>query len=405
MAKILAVDDEPDMIWAITNVLLSENHSVVSVNSGEEALEKVEKVPVDLVLLDFRLPGMDGVQILEKIKQIRPELPVIMVTGYGGVEEAVQSIKLGAAHYIPKPFDNDHLIETVNKSLNVTRFKKEGIFEKRLMEKIVPDKSDHGKDVQPRIVRQSRPPGKGRFAAVLSSLGVLAALGAGTFWYLSPAVREYAVSAASVSGISWGNDRVWVSDWLSENIQTYQLRDSKMEFGAKFKLKGFHVTGLARGGEFLYTCDSWKKKIYKHDLDTSLTVLASYDSPGPNPSGLYYDDNYLWSCDGTTRMIYRHSLDADLTVVESFPSQGVFPVGLYHDDRDFWSASAVEKKVYTNLMDQRFAGGRTFSLPETLDVPQQISAFTVRNGTAWIAFEGVGKLYRVSLSRLKETPP
>src|SRR3989344_3377957 len=138
MAKILVVDDEPDMIWAISNVLLSEGHSVVSVNSGEEALVKVKESPLDLVLLDFRLPGMDGIQILEKVKQIKPELPVIMVTGYGGIEEAVQSMKLGAAHYIPKPFDNQHLIETVNKSLQLNTLKKEGLFGKRAVEKIEP---------------------------------------------------------------------------------------------------------------------------------------------------------------------------------------------------------------------------------------------------------------------------
>ena len=77
------------MIWALTNVLLSENHSVISVNSGEEALERIQQVAVDLVLLDFRLPEMDGIQILEKMKAMQPKLPVIMVTGYGGIEEAV----------------------------------------------------------------------------------------------------------------------------------------------------------------------------------------------------------------------------------------------------------------------------------------------------------------------------
>src|SRR3989338_8048936 len=138
MAKILVVDDEPDMIWAITNVLLEENHSVVSVNSGEEAITKVKDASIELVLLDFRLPGMDGIQILERIRQMRPELPVIMVTGYGGIEEAVQSIKLGAAHYLSKPFDNSQLVESVEKALKMNALKSEGLFGKRLAEKMDP---------------------------------------------------------------------------------------------------------------------------------------------------------------------------------------------------------------------------------------------------------------------------
>ena len=138
MAKILVVDDEHDMIWALTNVLLSENHTVVSVDSGEEALKKIEQTPLELVLLDFRLPGMDGIQVLEKIKLKKPELPVIMVTGYGGIEEAVQAIKLGATDYVSKPFDNDHLIEVINKALQIDTLKKGGLFEKRVVEKLEP---------------------------------------------------------------------------------------------------------------------------------------------------------------------------------------------------------------------------------------------------------------------------
>ena len=124
MAKILVVDDEPDMILALSNVLLPENHTVLSANSGEEALEKIKQTVVDLVLLDFRLSGIDGIHILQKIKEIEPGLPVIMVTGYGGVDETVQSIKLGASHYLPKPFDNEQLIDLVNKSLQLDIFKK-----------------------------------------------------------------------------------------------------------------------------------------------------------------------------------------------------------------------------------------------------------------------------------------
>src|SRR3989344_3015287 len=208
MAKILVVDDEPDMIWAISNVLLSEGHSVVSVNSGEEALVKVKESPLDLVLLDFRLPGMDGIQILEKIKQIKPLLPVIMVTGYGGIEEAVQAIKLGASHYISKPFDNAQLIESVNKALQMDALRSEGLFGKRLAEKISPPKAERPsvqfQKKQSPVMKNILP------LSVAAGLFALFFIGGLYFWDSKGGTdREFAIGHSKVSGLAFSGSSLW----------------------------------------------------------------------------------------------------------------------------------------------------------------------------------------------------
>jgi CheY-like chemotaxis protein len=430
MAKILVVDDEPDMIWAITNVLLSENHSVVSVNSGEEALQKVRETPLDLVLLDFRLPGMDGIQILENIRQIKPGLPVVMVTGYGGIEEAVQAIKLGAAHYIAKPFENDHLVEIVNKSLQLDSLKKEGVFGKRAVEKIDPRLQNakpnstlppvapppapqppvfsNPPEFSPEPVFSAPSSSKTRWAAwIAGSLLSVALLAGGAFYWLhrGGSNRVYSVPDANVSGLSWGGDYLWSCDWFTQTVYQYQPEEQEMRVIRTFPLKGMHLTGIAWSAQGLYTCDSWKKTISRHRLDSSLTVAETVPSPGPNPSGLFFDGKYLWSCDGTTRKIYQHALDDQLTVLSTYDSPGVFPVGLFHDQKDFWSASATGMKIYRNDLTDRFKLVKAYIFPDSGDIGQQISAFTLGKNRIWIAYERVNKLYEKQIQDLQETQP
>ena len=403
MAKILVVDDEPDMIWAITNVLLTENHSVVSVSSGEEALVKV-KENIDLVLLDFRLPGMDGIQILEKIKQMKPELPVIMVTGYGGIEEAVQSIKLGASHYLSKPFDNAHLIETVNKSLRLDLLKKESLFGKRLAEKLEPKAPGQEKPASP--VARKGPGGNRWIKPVLAALlfAVLAAGAAMVAWKkMGGGEAEYLIPNSHVSGLSWGQNHLWVSDWFIQSIQQYDFADGQVNLSKTFILPGYHFTGIAWVEGVIFTCDSWKKTISKHNMDEKLSVAAGYPSPGPNPSGLFYDGKYLWSCDGDTRKIYQHALDQNLTVLATYDTPALFPVGLYHDKTNFWVASAVGMKIFRHLINERFRLDKTYAFPDVSNLGKPISAFTFKDGEIWMACEGVNKVFRKDLKSLQET--
>ncbi|OGR82174.1 MAG: hypothetical protein A2901_04270 [Elusimicrobia bacterium RIFCSPLOWO2_01_FULL_54_10] len=404
MAKILVVDDEPDMIWAITHVLLSEGHSVVSVNSGEEALVKVKDAAVGLVLLDFRLPGMDGIQILEKIKQARPELPVIMVTGYGGIEEAVQAIKLGAAHYISKPFDNSQLVESVNKALQVGTLKTEGLFGKRLAEKIAPGKA---KDILPKAPHKNQlwlgnlvPWSAGITLFFLFFLGGI------YFWKGAGASdKEFLIGHSKVSGLAFSGTTLWVTDWFTEQIERYAWDGKNLALAGSVILPGAHLTGIAAGPDFIFTCDSWKKQIHKHARGDRLTIIETFPSPGPEPSGLFYDGKYLWSCDGKTRKIYQHALDAALTVLAEYDSPAQFPVGLFHDGVTFWTAGAVGTKIYKNTLTERFKPEGAYAFKESPVPGKSVSAFTLHDGQIWATYEGINRIYRRNPKKLLQILP
>jgi two-component system, NtrC family, response regulator len=125
METILIVDDEKNYPLILSAILEEEGYETLTANSGREALEKLSNSDVDLVLTDMKMPSMDGIELLEKIKTIDSELPVIMMTAYGTVEKAVEAMQKGAYNYILKPFDNDSLVLYVEKAVTMYRVIKE----------------------------------------------------------------------------------------------------------------------------------------------------------------------------------------------------------------------------------------------------------------------------------------
>jgi DNA-binding NtrC family response regulator len=127
MAKgnILVVDDEVVICKSVQRILSPEGYEVGIALSGEEALEKISQESFDIVITDLKMPGMDGMELLTKIKEKDPEIIVIIITGYSTVQTAVQAMKMGALDYIPKPFTPEELIVVVEKALE----KKKLIFE------------------------------------------------------------------------------------------------------------------------------------------------------------------------------------------------------------------------------------------------------------------------------------
>lgn len=122
---ILIVDDDKDMRFILSDLLKNEGYNTIAVENGPEALEKIRKHTFNLILLDFKLYGMDGMQVLEKIKQIDKDIIIIMLTAYGEVKKAVKAMKLGAFDYITKPFDNEELILVVKRALQTQYLNKE----------------------------------------------------------------------------------------------------------------------------------------------------------------------------------------------------------------------------------------------------------------------------------------
>lgn len=116
-AKILVVDDERDICRALEFLLSREGYKVVTANSGQEALKKIESEDFDLVISDLRMEGIDGLQVLEKALAVNPGLIVIIMTAYASVESAVEAMKKGASDYIVKPFINEDVKMTVRRLL------------------------------------------------------------------------------------------------------------------------------------------------------------------------------------------------------------------------------------------------------------------------------------------------
>jgi ATP-dependent Lon protease len=114
---ILVIDDEEIARKNLTHILTKENYEVTTASDGDEALKKLDASEFEVVITDLKMPGMDGMEILEKIKTKNPDTKVIMITGYATVPSAVEAMKKGAFHYIAKPFRLDEVRTTVKNAL------------------------------------------------------------------------------------------------------------------------------------------------------------------------------------------------------------------------------------------------------------------------------------------------
>lgn len=116
--RILVVDDEPDTLTTLFDLLTSEGYSVATASDGCDALSILERVRPDLVICDMRMPGFDGMEVLVRIRRMKPEANVIFLTAYGTDETARLGAEAGARELILKPFRNHELLATIRRVLN-----------------------------------------------------------------------------------------------------------------------------------------------------------------------------------------------------------------------------------------------------------------------------------------------
>ena len=109
MKNVLVIDDDEKICWAFEQFLTDEGHQSIIANNAEEGLRKIQSETPDIILLDVRLPGMNGLEALKQIKALQPEAIVIVMTAYDNVETTIQAMQLHAFDFIPKPIDLDQV--------------------------------------------------------------------------------------------------------------------------------------------------------------------------------------------------------------------------------------------------------------------------------------------------------
>ena len=142
MKKILIADDEKNMRWILEKSLKERGFEVIEAKDGEEAFNSFIDGEPDIVILDYKMPKIDGMEVLKRIKKINENIPVIMITAHGSTDSAVEAMKLGAADYISKPFDVNELNIAIFKALNIEKLNSEieflrnevsGTFDKKII--------------------------------------------------------------------------------------------------------------------------------------------------------------------------------------------------------------------------------------------------------------------------------
>ena len=135
MAKILIIEDEASIRRVLTRILSEESdaYQVEEAEDGAQGLEKIKATDYDLVLCDIKMPKMDGEEVLEAVKKIKPEIPIVMISGHGDMETAINTMRLGAFDYISKPPDLNRLLNTVRNALD----RKQLVVENKILKKKV----------------------------------------------------------------------------------------------------------------------------------------------------------------------------------------------------------------------------------------------------------------------------
>lgn len=119
---ILVVDDEQDLCEMLVKIFYEEGYVTDMANSGKDAIKKIREGGVDFVLLDIMMPEMSGIETLQQIKAIRPELPIVMITAYATLKTAQEAMRFGAYDYITKPFNLECIKEVIKHGLEEQQY-------------------------------------------------------------------------------------------------------------------------------------------------------------------------------------------------------------------------------------------------------------------------------------------
>jgi DNA-binding NtrC family response regulator len=138
--KILVVDDEPDMLKLLSMIIREKTpYETVTTNNPLEALEMAKQGSFDLIIADLKMPGLDGMELLEAVKRTDQDVPVIIITAYGTLESAVETMHKGGFDFITKPFRKEQILYTIDKALKWVKLLKENRMLKEELKKARPE--------------------------------------------------------------------------------------------------------------------------------------------------------------------------------------------------------------------------------------------------------------------------
>jgi len=125
-AKILAVDDEPDMLKLLSMIVREKTqHQIVTTNNPLEALEIVKQGSIDMVIADLKMPGLDGSELLDAIREVNKDIPVVIITAFATEEAAAETLEKGGFDFIIKPFRKEQILTTIDKAIKWTQMQRE----------------------------------------------------------------------------------------------------------------------------------------------------------------------------------------------------------------------------------------------------------------------------------------
>ncbi len=383
MARILIVDDEPDMRLAIKNVLKLRGYEIFEAGDGLAALDIIRKHEIHLMLLDLRLPGMDGIEVLEKTRKINRSLPVVMITGYGHIRSAVDVMKLGANEYLQKPFENTQLVKTVRRFLD----------DKKNVEDN--DTSSVEKSAQKSSLF-SRPFAKKVYVAfAIAAIGLFI-----HFSILSKQLsyhKVFPIESSNISSMAWDKEDLWAGDWVEETIYQYHFSKNELKLKKKYKLAGVHIGGIAVSDGIIYIADSWKKNIQKRKIDDNLTLIKNY-SFSKEIINIFFDGEYLWSCD-TNGTLLVHRMDDSLSVISSFKLSNR-PDQIFKQKKNLWSAISATSEIYKHKLDDKLSIVQAYKIKD-LPGDSPLSSFSWKDGKLWVVRDGIKEITQMGIRYLK----
>ena len=135
--KILIVDDEPDMLRLLSMIIREKtSYEVTTTNNPLEALEMAKKGGFDLLVADLKMPGLNGIELLESVKRFDEDIPTIIITAYGTVEAAVETMQKGAFDFMTKPFRKEQILFTIERALKWVRLQRENKMLREQLKKV-----------------------------------------------------------------------------------------------------------------------------------------------------------------------------------------------------------------------------------------------------------------------------